>query len=49
MIENGATDQREIVLEAAAFFTHFEAEGVAELARVHGVGSSGDGLRGGAS
>ena len=47
MIENGATDQREIELEAAAFFTHFEAKGAAELQAIPGVGGSCGGARGG--
>ena len=38
MIENGATDQREIVLEGAAFFTQFEAEDEAELGAIWGEG-----------
>ena len=38
MIENGATDQREIEQEGAAFFTQFEAEDEAELGAIWGEG-----------
>ena len=40
MIENGATNQREIKLEVAAFFTQIEVMGGAEFNHLLAVGSS---------
>ena len=47
MIENGEPNQRKIELEAAAFFTFFEAKGAAEFHAIHGVGRVRRGLRDG--
>ena len=49
MIENGASNQREIEQEGAAFFTHFEAIGGDEFKGVAAESGVGNGLWNGSS